>query len=642
MDPREAIDTEFPRKAPAAFHGYPPPYSNTIYAPNQFLSVVLPNASLNCIRLVAYLIEKALAWADGEDEPTDGLAWVPYSLIAKESCVSRSKLQSAIDEAIDGRYVISERFGKPTHPRTDGYPGNYSLKWNTDFPYTENPEEFNGFFGGPDGKDGNRTHIPKSFFAHTIPNETKSVIQVVGAIMRYTIGFELKRGYRRKIIKMSWRRLQAETRIGSPNTLKEALDRAVKGNHIELLEEGIFDPCAGLNSRPAVYTLKWTDGAYTGEMKKPEIVELDQPIERGVPKLKRALPKTEAAISQKDSGAPFPEVKREAQVARPETEAEGVPDVNREESQNRSDIEITSLNNLSKHQHHHVEDVVVEESSSDLIDLLSKHGLTSDAARKLLGKADAQCIRNQCEWIDQRPGVRNKPAFLWSAIVENMPAPVQSSLFSLSEEEEFVEGFYQGWSRGESVGLVPASAGEVPAASRILTAVRNAVPDITARDAGIRFGKYAWQKEREGKKSICAFIIQARNHSFSFVDSLVQTIRKEKEAAYKKEADAHEARYREEYLNFVDELELRIANESPDLYEKFIAKEDAEREAITEKTRFGGEKMVARRLEFFHAPEARRERFVEFFSAQSENPIPSFWEWDSQYNANPLRQEQFA
>lgn len=633
---------EEPRKALGVFHGYPPPYSNTIYAPNQFLSVVLPNASLNCIRLVAFLIEQALAWADGEEEPTDGMSWVPYSLIAKESCVSRSKLQSAIDEGMDNRYIMAERFGKPVEPRIEGYPANYALKWNTELSYTEDAESFDGFFGTPDGKDGNRTHIPKSFFDHTIPNETKSVIQVVGAIMRYTIGFELKKGYRRKLVKMSWRRLQSETRIGSPNTLKDALDRAIKGNHIELMEEGIFDPQAGVNSRPAVYTLKWTDGAYMGETKRPEIIELDQAIEPRVPKLKRGLPKTEAAVSQNNSGGSVPEVKREVEIARPETEAESVPKVNREASQKRSDIEITSLNNHSKLQHHCVADVAGDDFVFDLIQLLRGHGLSADAAKKLIEKSTPEIIRMQCEWIDRRPGVRNKQAFLWSAIVENMPEPAQISLFAQSEEEEFVEGFYEGWSGGKSAAVVPASPSEIPAASRLLASIRNCVPDIETREAGRRFGRYAAAQERETKKPICSFIVQARNHSFAFVDSIAAKIETEKQASLKKAREEHEAGHREAYLNFIDELEATIASSHPELYGEFIEHEAGERDRIAKKSHFGGDKIVARRLQFFDEPDAKRDRFVEYFSSKPETPMPGFWEWDEKHNANGFSQEKSA
>jgi hypothetical protein len=634
--------SENPGKAPAVFHGYPPPYSNTIYAPNQFLSVVLPHASLNCIRLVAFLIEEALAWADGEEEPTDGSAWVPYSRIAKESCVSRSKLQSAIDEGIEGRYIIAERFGKPISPMHDGYPANYSLKWNTELYYTEESEEFDGFFGAPDGKDGNRTHIPKSFFDHTIPNEPKSVIQVVGAIMRYTIGFELKKGYRRKLVKMSWKRLQAETRIGSPNTLKDALDRAIKGHHIELLEEGVFDPQAGVNSRPAVYTLKWTDGAYMGETKKPEIVELDSALERGFPKLKRALPKTEAAISQNNSGPSVPEVKREAQIERPKTEAEAVPKVNREASQNRSDIEITLLNNSSETQQQRCAADDEGDFVFDLIQLLRGHGLSEDAAKKLVLKASPEIIRKQCEWIGQRVGVRNKQAFLWSAIVEDMPAPVQVSLFAQSEEEEFVEGFYEGWSAGKTSAVVPASSSELPAATRLIKSIRISVPDLNAREAGKRFGRFALAQERETKKPICAFIVQARNHGFAFVDSLADKIRSEKQAAMKKAREEHEAAFRETYLHFIDELEGAFATKHPAAFAEFIEKEAEERDRIEKRSHFGGEKIVARRLEYFDSPDAKRERFVEFFSARPETPIPSFWEWDTNNNPEGFKQEQPA
>lgn len=632
---------ETPGKAPAAFHGYPPPYSNTIYTPNQFLSVVLPHASLNCIRLVAYLIEMALAWADGEEEPSDGMAWVPYSKIAKESSVSRSKLQSAIDEGIENRYLVAERFGSLIIPKFDGYQGQYALKWNTESAYTESAVHFDGFFGGPDGKDGNRTHIPKSFFNYTIPNETKSVIQVVGAIMRHTIGFELKKGYRRKLVKMSWKRLQSETRIGSPNTLKDALDRAIKGQHIELLEEGVFDPQAGVKSRPAVYTLKWTDGAYMGETKRPEVVELGPALERRFPKLKRDVPKTEAAISQNDSGVNVPEVKRQGLDERPKSEAVAVPNLNREASQKRSDIEITSSNNLSKTQQRCA--AVVggpDDFIFSLIELLRSHGLSYDASRKLIEKSTEDVIRRQCAWIDKRPGIRNKAAFLWTAITEDMPEPAQHSLFAQSPEEEFVEGFYEGWSGSSQGGLVPASPSEIPVAMRLIQGIERSVPGITPRDAGARFGHYARANQKESKTSIASFTVQARSHGYAFVDSLAKSVLSEKKAQWRSDRDSHELANQPEYLAFLDALEERIAQDNPEAYEEFMKHEEQERERISQKSRFGGERIVARRLEYFETPEAKRERFVEFFSAREGFTVPEFWEWDSAHNPTPFTQEQ--
>jgi hypothetical protein len=59
--------------------------------------------------------------------------------------------------------------------------------------YVTDTDEFDGFFAG----NGNLTHIPNEFFDHTIPRETLAVVKIVGVIIRNTIGFQTKFGFRR-------------------------------------------------------------------------------------------------------------------------------------------------------------------------------------------------------------------------------------------------------------------------------------------------------------------------------------------------------------------------------------------------------------------------------------------------------------
>lgn len=238
-----------------SFLGYQPPTSSTTYTPNQFFDVVLPNASRGCLRLVAYLIRKTLGWSDAQGNPQNPEATISYRELERCASIGRGRIKEAIDEAIASRYVECLRFGKPHQIREEGYSALYSLKWGTQYRYVTDSEEFDGFFAG----NGNLTHIPNAFFDFTIPSESLAVVKVVGIVIRNTIGFQTKFGFRRQEASLSFSDIMRRTAIRSRTTVSEALKSAVVGNHIRVITPGCFDQNAGIASRATVYAVNWTD-----------------------------------------------------------------------------------------------------------------------------------------------------------------------------------------------------------------------------------------------------------------------------------------------------------------------------------------------------------------------------------------------
>jgi hypothetical protein len=240
---------------PETFQGYPELSSNTTYTPNQFFDVVLPNSSRGVVRLVAYMLRKTLGWSDAHGNPQEPQVRVSWRELIERAGIARSEVGKALEEAMQRRYIRCVQAGRPHSQGAAASSALYELCWDDREEYITDPREFRGFFAG----NGNLTYIPNAFFDYTVPNEPLSVIKVVGAIIRHTIGFQTKFGFRRQHIDMSFTELQRRTNIVSRRTLSEAIQQALAHNHLVRVQEGVFDPQAGRDSRPTTYGIKWAD-----------------------------------------------------------------------------------------------------------------------------------------------------------------------------------------------------------------------------------------------------------------------------------------------------------------------------------------------------------------------------------------------
>ena len=245
MNQNEAEDHIGAPTAAQAFQGYAPPTSSTTYTPNQFFDVVLPRASRGCLRLVAYLIRKTLGWSDEHGNPQNPEAIVTYRELIEKAGIGRGRIKEAIAEAVENRFINCLRFGQPHKAGEEGFSALYSLRWDEREDYITDRENFDGFFAG----NGNLTHIPNDFFDFTIPSEPLALVKVVGVIIRHTIGFQTKFGFRRQQVEKSFTEIMRRAGIASRSTISIAIKEALDKNHVCKVSEGFFYPNAGARWR---------------------------------------------------------------------------------------------------------------------------------------------------------------------------------------------------------------------------------------------------------------------------------------------------------------------------------------------------------------------------------------------------------
>ena len=346
--------TENRRKEQADFTGYAPPTSSTTYTPNQFFDVVLPHASRGCLRLVAYLIRKTLGWSDDEGNPQNPEAYVSYRELIESAGISRGAIKEAIQEALDRRYIDCLRFGQPHRAKEEGFSALYSLRWDEGERYVTDPDEFQGFYAG----NGNLTHIPNDFFDYTVPNEPLAVVQVIGVIIRNTIGWQTKFGMRRQKVEMSFSEIMRRTGIGSRTTVSNALKTAIDGCHIRRVERGFFDPHAGVESRATVYAIRWQDdGPNPSEGAPKHLLEeaLNADGSKTGPGTSGSNGASQTTVQNMDRRQTVQKLDREKRSeSGPENGSrngpETVQEVDSDEFKKRTDIKTTNLNNLPKQQ----------------------------------------------------------------------------------------------------------------------------------------------------------------------------------------------------------------------------------------------------------------------------------------------------
>jgi hypothetical protein len=239
------------------FPGFAAPTSNTTYTPNQFFDVCLRHSSRGVVRLVAYLIRQSLGWCDADGHPLHERIQVSYRELVDKAGISRGLIRKSLDEAIAGHFIECVQTGKSASAHSKGESAFYQLRWDSRPEYIKDPALFRGFFEG----EANRTDIPNQFFDHVIRNEPLSVSKVVGSIIRFSIGFQTRRGRRRQQARLSYADIERYARLSDRHTLAGAIRHAEEHRYILCLEEGIFDPNGGHQSRPALYALRWADSS---------------------------------------------------------------------------------------------------------------------------------------------------------------------------------------------------------------------------------------------------------------------------------------------------------------------------------------------------------------------------------------------
>ena len=593
------------------FLGFSPPTSNTTYTPNQFFDVVLPYSSRGVVRLVAYILRKTLGWCDAHGNPQETEILVSYRDLEKNAAIGHSMIRRAIDEAIAARFIRCVRPGRAKKSGISAETALFELRWDDRSQYTTSPQTFHGFYAG----QGHRTYIPNGFFDVTVPCEPLSVVKLVGAIVRHTIGFQTKYGFRRQQVQMSFTTLQRHTNL-SRNHLNKALQAALFHNYILRIEEGFFDPNAGQLSKASVYGVRWLDSSIH-QLIGPKRLPEPEPITP-----KRLPGKPPADHSKKVTGI--------TPKRRPEDRSEKV-----------TDIEIKHRNKTSQiKQQQPAKGRPAAVVSPETFNQLQNQGFSKRDAKCLASTYPEQQIRDQINWLEKRNPRQNRLGMLRRAIEENWDEPgaeaPQTPGTNQNPGNTFASHFYAGYHGNQDAPTAQPSSNDVASADQYVKRLLALWPDESQIASwGRVFGEYAKSKQRSDEKTIVSFVIALRSYGDAFY---AQHKARREEAKRKTEDEAEEAHAKEfetKYFVYLREMVTRIKTEQPDDYAEFEKDRDERRAEIVK-----APWMIDResRLERFDREETRLEDFQEFFSDE----VLDFWDWDEQKNPQPFQKNRIT
>jgi DNA-binding HxlR family transcriptional regulator len=316
------------------------------------------------------MIRKTLGWCDEHGNPQHEMVTFSYSELEKHAGLSHSMIRLALDQAEKSGFVRCVREGQASTRSESGSSAVYELAWDEAAAYIKDPKKFVGFFAG----EGNRTYIPNQFLDHLLPHEPLAMIQVVGTVIRFSIGFQNKFGHRRQRVALSYRDIQRYAKIASPSVLSKTIREAVAKNYIERVEEGYFDPNGGILSRAAHYAIKWAQVGHESPS-TPKSVAAENHSE----KVSGTTPKTEAA----------------------------------DHSEKFSGIQIKQTNNILKQQG----------AAAVTFERLKAEGFDERAAEAIAKRYPAERIDRQLRWIDRRTIKSNRLGLLRAAIDQDWPPP---------------------------------------------------------------------------------------------------------------------------------------------------------------------------------------------------------------------------
>lgn len=570
--------------ASSAFVGFAAPTSNTTYIPNQFFDVVLPHCSRGAVRLIGYMLRKTLGWCDSRGNAQDDHVIVAYQELIDKAGISRDMVRRVLDEAVAGRFVRCVREGQPSRAGHPAVSALYELRWDKSGQYVKDPAAFQGFFEG----EGNRTDIPNQFFDYVIPTETLTVIKVVGAVIRLSIGWADGRGRRRKDAQLSYTHIQNYTRIGDRKTLAASLSDAVKKNYIVRTAEGHFDPNAGRLSVAASYSLRWMDRpVFQTSQKTPPGDQSENPTGKPVRNSHRHQ-------SENPTG---------------------------DRSENPTGIETKLLNETSKQQQPDV--------AAEISDRLEAEGFNHQVARQLAASYTAERILRQIQFASQRVASRNRVGMLRRAIEQDWPAPDQletSQVSANTPATRLAQNFYAGYHDNPGEPISTPSVNDLRAAERLSAQLVRECPDVNRMEQWGRMlgGLYRERCTSDGRK-VVSFVQAVRVCG----DGFIVRVRAARDAEARKVAEAkrvdRSARFRADWIAYILGQATWLSQQRPADYQRFEKVREKRRQELMT-GRFV--RNVDEAIIHFDSDTQRAKALREFFS----DSVLDFDAWDKKFN----------
>ena len=625
------------------FKGYPAPTSNTTYTPNQFFDVVLRHSSRGCVRLVAYMIRKTLGWSDAAGNPQEPEVVISYNQLIREAGISRGAIAPAIEEAVSNRFIRCIREGRASAHRQSAISALYELCWDDRDEYVKELSVFGGFYSG----NGNLTYIPNAFFDFTVPNESLAVVKVVGAIIRYTIGFQTKFGFRRQQIEMSFTRLQRITGIASRRSLNDAIQHSIKNNHIQRVTDGFFDSNAGQTSRAATYGIKWTDSntyPVTSSKRIPDSSgilpdELESVVQKGYRKPADIIQDSKKGPVQKPHRDQFK--KDTAHQSNKDTETGSGSKPARVQKGHRDQfiidtgIEITDLNNTLKNtsKQQQAAPAAVEGAFSRL----KEEGFDRKTATWLSTTYPPLQVIQQCEWLALRNPTRNRLGLLRKSIEENWPPPEADDRERLGGV--FAAHFYAAWAGNDDTPAAAVIQSDVEAGERFVKELLRHYPkEDKVHRMGRSFGEFVRDRENANPGMPRSLKLALTRHGDAFVVDFKQKVRSAAKKAGERARKQHYDRFRGDYFDYVRDREFQLRDENPLLYSSFEQEELRQRDFLAKSPYCQSPEFIEPMLAAFDSDKEHMKRFCEFYKAL-DGTLLDFWGWDREINPTSMGQE---
>jgi hypothetical protein len=504
------------------FPGFAAPTSNTTFTPNQFFDVCLRYNSRGVVRLVAYLIRQTLGWCDANGNPLHERVRVSYRELVDKAGISRGLIRKSLDEAIGSHFIECVQSGKAATAYSKGENAHYQLRWDSRSEYIKDPTDFRGFFEG----EGNRTDIPNQFFDCVIPNEPLSIIKVVGSIIRFSIGFQARRGRRRQQVQLSYRDIERYARIRDTHTLAAAIRYAEQSRYIMRIQEGIFDPNGGENSRAAVYTLRWADSSpyFPTGSKSPAVISADDQFEN------------------------------------PSGTGSEIPAVNQFEI--HSDIETKQRKETSKQQHGAAD-------TRQAYALLREQGFAEKAANLLASRFPQSEIRQQVEWLSKRAPSYNRLGMLRRAIEENWSEPDELRHAEVSEARDFARSFYAELGGNSGTPVADASKRDIEVAERLIWRLHErSKVNVELNDLAREFANYVAERKRH--TDIPSLVLALRLYGDMWLTRFAGNAQHEREQKKAATRRAHRQKWENAWLRFISEAEKTCRINKADAYSAFL------------------------------------------------------------------------
>ena len=549
------------------------------------------------------MLRKTLGWCDEFGNPQEEQISMSYDRLVGDANVSRRSIRKALNEATQSCYLNCVREGKPDASNHRAVSALYELCWDEQGQYTSDLAKFKGFYARD---DANRTYVPNEFFDVIVKTEPLSVIKVVGAIIRNTIGYSTKPGFRRQIAQKSFSELMWSPHITRKH-LNNALKTAIAKNYIYRVEEGIFEANAGIESKASSYAVSWAK-------------KVDQPFNNKDLLANRSKKDTEPSRVKR-----IPENRGKKDTR---TRATKIPTC---WSKKDTDIEIKQKNKTSKKQQQAV--VVDDDDFDECFKLLISEGLTNSKAIELVNKFSSIDIKNQCQWINLRTISRNRSGLLIKAIENQLPRPESGNSLN-SSAAGFISNYYAAWAGNTKSPIAQASDKEINIAEKFITRLKEICPKMQSENFGRNFGEFARNSNGNYEQFNNSFVLAVRSQGDRFYSKILEDSCRRQKASASQTRKVHKEKNLQGYFDYLRQRESEMKINESDLHRAFM--QNCEKQKQRSLVMLTGDQNRKKYLETFNSISAKRTRFLEYFKKHDGCQVFDFWTWDMKLNPNGL------